>query len=123
MTSHALKAHCSSSLMSFQFSILSTCLSLFCFVYIHINRSGFEMQIPLSKSVALSMMIVSSHLCRTWCIHIDLHHTWLHFYRHLLFRGWLHSRFKYFFILFILLHTSRNWPKCNRSIYDYMQLF
>ncbi len=57
MTSPTLEAHSSSSLMSFQLSILSTCLSYLCFIYIHINHSRSRMQIPLSKSVALSMMV------------------------------------------------------------------
>ncbi len=56
-TSLALKAQSFSSLISFQFSILSTCLSQFCFIYIHINHLTFRMQIFFSKCVALSMMV------------------------------------------------------------------
>ncbi len=44
----------SSSAISFQFSIRSTCLSLFYFVCVHINRSRFGILIPFSISVALS---------------------------------------------------------------------
>ncbi len=58
MTSLALEAHFFSSLMFFQFSILSTCLSLFCLIYIQINWLGSRMQIPLFRNVALSMMVV-----------------------------------------------------------------
>jgi hypothetical protein len=52
------------------------------------------MQIPSSRSVALSMMVyTSSCLCNTWHPHINFHCTWLNFY-------WrLHSCLKYCFFL------------------------
>ncbi len=55
-TSPILKAHSSSLAICFEFSIHSTCLSLFCFVYFHMNCSRFGILIPFSKSVALSMI-------------------------------------------------------------------
>jgi len=55
-TSPVLKAQSSSLAICFQFSIHSTCLSLFCFVYFHMNCSRFGILIPFSKSVALSMI-------------------------------------------------------------------
>ncbi len=53
-TSHALEAQFPSSAISFQFSIYSTCLSLFCFVYVHMNCLGSWILIPFSKSVTMS---------------------------------------------------------------------
>ncbi len=40
----------------FEFSIHSTCLSLFCFVYVHINCSRSRILIPFSRSVVVSMI-------------------------------------------------------------------
>jgi len=37
--------------------VLHPFLSLFCFVYVHMNRLGFGILIPFSKSVALSMIM------------------------------------------------------------------
>jgi len=47
---------------------------------------------------------MSFHLCRTRYTHINLHYTWLHFCQHLHFYGWLPSHFRYFFLLYVLLH-------------------
>jgi hypothetical protein len=55
--SFALEAQSSSLTISFQFSIHFTCLSWFCFVYVHMNRLGFGILIPFSRNVALSRIV------------------------------------------------------------------
>ncbi len=50
----ALEAQSSSLAISFQFSIYSTCLSWFCFVYVHVTRLGYGILIPFFISVAMS---------------------------------------------------------------------
>ncbi len=56
-TNPTLKAESSSLPISFQFSIHSTCLSLFCFVCVHMNRSGFGILIFVSRSVTLFRIV------------------------------------------------------------------
>ncbi len=52
-TSPTLETQSSSLVISFQFSIRSTCLSYICFVYVHMNHSRFGILIPFSTSVTL----------------------------------------------------------------------
>ncbi len=53
----ALEAQSSSLAISFQFSICSTCLSWFFFVYVHMNRLGYGILIPFSRSVAMFRIV------------------------------------------------------------------
>ncbi len=90
VTSLALKAQSFSSSISFQFSICSTCLSQFCFIYIHMNCSRFGILIPFSKKCGFVKDCVSFHYCKFQLLPFNLHCPSLCFCHHLHLCGLLY---------------------------------
>ncbi len=65
----------SSSTISFQLSIRSTCLSLFCFIYVPLNRLRFGINFFFSISVALhkiAHLLFATTFASRYCISITL---------------------------------------------------